>query len=91
MKTDEVSYCVLKQAKGIMETFTQEQWDALGERVQCNVDREDFPQDIEEAENSAPEGASLFQIKDDSFTIWLFTVKDESEIIDILEDIKDKY
>lgn len=87
MKIGEVSYYVLKHAKGIMETFTEEQWDVLGERVQCNADREDLPFDIEEAESHAPEGASLFGIEDENFTIWLFTVKDKNEIIDILEEL----
>lgn len=88
MKVGEVSDEVRERSLSIMDSFTQEQWDLLGKQVQVNVDRDDFADDLEEAEENAPPGSLLFQVRDQSHDIWLFTVKSEDEIIAVLERIK---
>ncbi len=75
------------QIRTLIDSLTQEQYDALGELVQVNVDREDYPSDIEAATRNAAENHNLYPIQNGD-EIWLFTAENEAEIVALLERIK---
>lgn len=87
MKPGKLSDCVRKQVRGLIDGLTESQFDRLFGEVHCNFNGIDLTKDIETAERTAPKGAVLFQIKDGKRHLWLFTVKSEDEIIELLERI----
>jgi hypothetical protein len=75
-----------RHVSDLIDSLTQEQYDKLGGLVQCNVDRDDMADDVQQALAGLPADTDIYQVKDGNGVIWLFTVS-EAEALALIQSL----
>ena len=88
MSRIEEYFTEIHDAMELMDSFSEEQWEILLRRVQCNVEGDDAASDVEVAlEKAIKQDAKIFPVKTRDHTTWYFVAKDGAGVLAQLREI----